>query len=239
MKAKQRHQLKQNEFADTALKVAGVLREQQSRVVPLVIAAIVVGVAVGGFFTWRARRADKAGALLGVASAISQGQIAPPSTLPGAKQSPGTYPSEKARSEAALKAYQDVIAQYPSTDAATAARYGAAGELFSQARFGEAEQLYRTVGDSGSNLYAGPAKLGLAKTLAAEGKQDDAIKVLTDLSGERDAPIPVDGVLMQLADVYARAGKTQEAKAAYKRVIDEFAESPYVADARQRMAALE
>jgi TolA-binding protein len=239
MKAKERQQLKQNEFAETTMKVLGALRERQSVLAPIVIAAIVVAIAVGGYFTWRKSRADKAGALLGIATSISQAQVAPPSTLPGAKQSPGTYPTAKARSEAALEAYQDVISQYPSTDAATAARFDAAAELSSLGRLSEAEQMYRTVADTGSALYAAPAQMGLAKTLVAEGKRDDAIKLLTDLSAQRDSTVPVDGVLMQLAEVYEKAGKAQDAKAAYKRVVDEFPDSPYVADARQQIAALE
>ena len=53
--------------------------------------------------------------------------------------------------------------------------------------------------------------------------------MLTDLSAQRDGALPVDGVLMELARVCRKAGKTQEARAAFKRVVDEFPESGYVA----------
>jgi TolA-binding protein len=240
MKAKERHQLKQNDFAQTAARVVGVLTEQRHRVIPTVIALVVVVALASGFFVWRKRKADQAGALLGVAMAVTQAQIAPPSTLPGAKQSPGTYPTNEAKSEAALQAFQDVIAKYPSTNGATAARYGAAGELLALGRAAEAEQAYRAViADADSPVYKPMATMGLAEALSAQGKQEDAIKTLTDLSGQRDSVVPIDGVLMQLAETCAKAGKTPEAKAAYKRVVDEFPESPYVAAAREQIAALE
>ena len=61
------------------------------------------------------------------------------------------------------------------------------------------------------------------------------MKIFTDLSAERDGALPVDGVLMQLADAYTKAGKPQDARAAYKRVVDEFGDSAYISDARQRL----
>jgi predicted negative regulator of RcsB-dependent stress response len=240
MKAKQRHQLKQNDFAESAMRVAGVITEHRRRIVPAVVAALVVIAGASGYFVWRKGQADKAGALLGTAMAISQAQIAPPSTLPGAAQSPGTYPTDKARSEAALKAFQEVVSSYPSTQAAVAARYRAAGELLALGRAAEAEREYRAVAaDGGAAVYQTMAQMGLAEALAAEGKADDAIKTLTDLSGQRDSVVPVDGVLMQLAQMYEHSGKTQEAKATFKRVVDEFPDSGYAPVARQEMAAIE
>jgi outer membrane protein assembly factor BamD (BamD/ComL family) len=50
--------------------------------------------------------------------------------------------------------------------------------------------------------------------------------------------MPVDGVLMQLASAEQQAGKTADARATYKRVVDEFPDSAYVTDAQQQIAAL-
>ena len=63
-------------------------------------------VVVGGYFWWPKRTNDRAGALLGQAMATTQAQIAPAPTLPGATQAAGTYPTEQARDQAALKAFQ-------------------------------------------------------------------------------------------------------------------------------------
>jgi outer membrane protein assembly factor BamD (BamD/ComL family) len=43
---------------------------------------------------------------------------------------------------------------------------------------------------------------------------------------------------MELARTCVKAGKKEEARAAFKRVVDEFPESVYLADARQQLATL-
>jgi TolA-binding protein len=238
MKAKERHHLKQNEFAQTTLRVANTLNENRSRFGLIALTALVLIGAIGGYFALQRSRADRAGALLGVAIATSQSPISPPSTLPGAQQAPGTFPSEKARSEAALKAFQEVSAAYPSTPPALTASYHAAGELMDLGRLQEAEAEYNKVIAAGSSVYGPVARLGLAQAKLAARRYDEAAKLFTDLSGERDGALPVDGVLMQLADACVKAGKPQDARAAYKRVVDEFSNSVYAANAKQQLATL-
>lgn len=238
MKAKERHQLKQNDFATTAVGLVEDLRANQSRAVAIAVAVLVVLGIGAGVYYWRTSQANRAGALLGVALTVSQGPIAPPSTLPGATQAPGSHASAKARSEAAVKAFDAVVAAYPSTDAAIAADYLAGGELLSLGRTADAEARFNKVIATNSAVYAPMARLGLAEARLVAGKFDEAVKMFSDLSSERDGALPVDGVLMQLADAQVKAGKSQDARATYKRVVDEFGESPYAADARQRMTAI-
>jgi TolA-binding protein len=238
MKAKERHELKQNEFAATAMRVATALRQNRSRIVTVATAAVLVLVAVGAFVTWRGSRADRAGAALGAAIATAQAPIAPASTLPGAAQAAGTYPTEKARSEAALRAFQEVAAAYPSTVSGLAAEYEAAGELVDLGRLAEAETQYNKVIAANSPLYSPMARLGLAQTKMAAGRYHDAMKLFTDLSGDRDGALPVDGVLMQLAQACEKAGQTADARAAYRRIVDEFSDSVYASAARQELASL-
>jgi hypothetical protein len=238
MKAKERHQLKQNEFAETARRTVDTVKQNQRQIVIGVVAAVIVIGGVGGFLMFRNSRASEAGAKLGAAMAIAQSSISPPSTLPGATQPPGTYPSENARSEAALKAFQEVIAAYPGTPAAISATYESAGELLDLGRPAEAEKLFAEVAASNSELYSAVARMGVAQSKVATGQYDEAVKLLTDLSANRDGALPIDGVLVQLAQAYAKAGKTQDARAAYQRVVDEFSDSSYAFEARQQLAAL-
>jgi TolA-binding protein len=170
--------------------------------------------------------------------ATAQGQVAPASTLPGAVQQAGTFPTEQARAEAAIKAFNDVATTYPGTDAALAASYHAASELLAAGRPAEAETAFAAVvAAAGSSLYAPLARLGQAEAMSAAGKIDEALKIYSDLSAARDGALPVDALLMQLGRVSLKAGKTGEARAAFKRVVDEFPESGYLADAREQLAA--
>jgi hypothetical protein len=238
MKSTERHQLKQNEFAETTRRAVDAVSEHQR---PILLGLVAIVVVVGGivaFTMFRNSRANEAGAKLGAAMAIAQSRISPASTIPGAIQPAGTYPDENARSEAALKAFQEVIAAYPGTPQATAATYEAAGELLDLGRPAEAEKLFAEVAASNSELYSNVARLGVAQCKVASGQYDEAIKMLTDLSANRDGALPIDGVLAQLAQAYVKAGKPQDARAAYQRVVDEFGESSYAFEARQQLASL-
>lgn len=236
MKAQERRHLKENEFASTTIQVVETLRENRDRVMMwsiVVIAIIAIG---GGYWYWHKHTNDEASSLLGIGMSIAQAPIVPPPTLPGATQTAGTYPTDQARQEAALQAFQQVATQYPSSPSGVAARYQMGVALLALGRLPEAEQAFSAVSDkAGTSLYGSMAKLGRAAALRYQGKFDDAIKVLTDLAAERDGMLPVDGVLMQLAETCLKAGKTQDARAAFKRVVDEFPDSNYVAEARQQL----
>jgi TolA-binding protein len=240
MKSRERHQLKQNDFAASMVRTSTWLRDNQRSVVAASVGAVVLVAAVAGVVLWRRHLNDQSGAMYAAAVAVSESAIAPAPTVPGAKQAPGTFSTIAERQEASLQAYQNVASSYPSSPDGIAAAYQAAGSLFALGRLQEAEKAYQdVVGRAGSSsVYGSVARLGLADTLAGEGQYDRAIKELTDLAAQRDGLLPVDGVLVQLARTYVKAGKQSDARATFKRVVDEFPNSVYVTEARQQMAAL-
>jgi TolA-binding protein len=239
MKAQERHHLKQNEVAQTAARIVDTFAANRDRILMISVVVLLVVAIGGGYFYWRKRTNDKAGAMLGIAMAVTQSPIVPAPTVPGATQAPNTYPSDRARQEAALKAFQEVGATYSSTDAGLAAQYHAAGALLSLGRLAEAEKAFADVAArTGSSVYVPMARLGRAEAQVGQTKYDDAIKTLTDLSADRAGALPIDGVLMELARACVKAGKKEEARAAFKRVVDEFPESAYTQDARQQLTLL-
>ncbi|MBP6715804.1 MAG: tetratricopeptide repeat protein [Acidobacteria bacterium] len=239
MKAQERHHLKQNEFVTSVASATSWYRGNQGTVIGIVVGALAVVVAVSGYFWWQNRAQEQAGSLLGVAMTIYQAPVVPPSSVPGATQAPGSYPSEKARYEAALAAFQQVADKYPSAQAGLAARYHSGETLMSLGRTNDAQQAYQQVIDKGgSSIYTPMARLGLATVLLSSGQNDQGLKMLEELSAQRDGLVPVDGVLMQLGAAYAKLGKKAEARTTYKRVVDEFPDSPYAQNARQQMTLL-
>jgi TolA-binding protein len=238
MKAQERHQLKENEFANTVSTVTDVVQEHRSQVALVIGIVIVVAAAVGGWMYFRTQKANEAGALLGIATAMSQAPITPAPSLPGASQTPGTFPTEQARSEATIKAYKQVGESFPGTDAATVATYQLGSELLLAKRPAEAQQAFQAVAASGPAFYASLARLGEAQALMAQNKQDEALKIYTELAADRNGTLPTDGLLMELARAAQKAGKPQDARAAFKRVVDEFPDSGYAADAKAQLAAL-
>jgi TolA-binding protein len=151
-------------------------------------------------------------------------------------QQAGTYQSERAKLEAALPKLMDAANQYPTTDAGIAARYYAAATLASLGRYQEAEQRFQEVVDkAGSKLYGRTARLGVAETQVAQGKYDNAITIYREMSADAKAQLPADGVLMALGRACVQAGRKDEAVRAFTRVVDEFPQSPYAADARREL----
>ena len=239
MKATERHHLKQNEFAVTASRMAAGLSANRNTIVGIVAVVAIVGVALWGYLYFRGRTNDRANSLCGAGLTIERAQIVPAPTVPGATQAAGTYPTEAARAEAALAAFQKVVDQFPSHEVGTAARYHRGGVLLSLNRAAEAEAEFKSArANGGSSLYAEMAQLGEAQALVAQQKFDAAINLLTTLSATRDSRLPIDGVLMELARVSRKAGKTDQARAAFRRVVDEFPESGYAGEARQQLATL-
>ena len=242
MKRSERQHLRENPFAEFVfgLREATIGHSRQAAAVVLVIAA--AAVAAGGYFYWQGRRTVNADAALAAAMTVAETPVVPPAPAGTPNQSapgPGTFPSARARLEAALPRFLDVASAYPSTDAATTALYQAAGALCSLGRLPEAEQRYREViGRDARGVYGEMAQLGLADVYRAMGQADKAIEIYQKLSTSADTRLPTDGVLLQLARTYAKAGKTEDAARTYTRIVEEFPQSLYVADARDALGAL-
>jgi len=240
MKSTERHRLKENEFARTVGRARELLDTRRRDMTAIAVVLVAALVLAAGYAAWRQSRDAKANTLLASALAVAEAPVvAPTPPAPGSPipvQQPGTFQTEQAKLEAALPKFLEVADKYPNADGGITARYRAAGILASLGRLAEAEQRYQEVIDkAGSRIYGRTARLGLAELQVAQGKYDSAIKILQDLSTDSRSEIPVDAVLMELGRAYMKAGKKNEAAHAFTRVVEEFPQSLYVADARREM----
>jgi TolA-binding protein len=240
MKSTERHRLKENEVAHTVARVREVYELYQKPILAGVVGVVAIVVIAVGLSSWRSQSDSAARTMLADAIATEKAQViapvAPEPGKPAPAQLAGSFPSEKARSEAALAKFTAVVTAYPNSDAGTAARYHAAALLTALGRNGEAVQRYQEVVEkAGTSVYATMAKLGMADAQVAGGKYDQAIATYKEISGSKDGPLPVDGVLMQLARAYSAAGKQTDARQTFKRIVDEFPQSPYAAEAKRAM----
>ncbi len=239
MKSTERHRLKENEVASTVVRLTETYDAYKHQITIGLIAAVVIVAAVGGFLMWRSQAGSQAAAMLADAMTVERAQVAP-APAPGAPAPPsvpaGSYPTEKARNEAALAKFTAVADAYPSSDAGIAARYHAAAMLTALGRHAEAEKRYQEVIDrAGTSVYGQMAKLGKAEAEVAAGKFDGAIAVYRQLSADKEGPLPVDGILMQLGRACDAAGKPAEARQAFQRIVDEFPQSPYSLEAKRAL----
>jgi TolA-binding protein len=239
MKRTERHRLKENEVASTFARLTEVYDAHKQQLTVAVTAVVVIVAAAVAFVTWRSQTGSRSEALLADAMATERAQVAPPPAPGSATPTPppaGSYPTQKARNEAALAKFMTVADGNPSSDAGIAARYHAAAMLTALGRHAESAQRYQEVVDrGGTSVYGQMAKLGKADAEVAAGKFDQAIAVYRELSSSKDSQLPVDGILMQLGRACDAAGKPTDARQAFKRVVDEFPQSAYSAEAKRAL----
>lgn len=204
------------------------------------VGVVVVIAAVVGIVMWRQQVDAKSRTLLAAAMAIEQAPVttapAPGQTTPPPAQ-PGAYPNEKAKDEAALQKYMAAADAYPSSPAGIAARYHAAATLALLGRNADALKRYQEVVDrvGSKSIYGEMAMLGMADVEAASGQFDKAIGRYNQLAQGKDAKLPVEGILMQLGRAYREKGSAADARRTYKRIVDEFPQSPYAAAAKREL----
>jgi TolA-binding protein len=244
MKSSERHKIKENEFAHTVARTRDMVNERPREVATIAIAVLAVALAVGGFFAWRASRDGKATTLLAAALAVGVAQVVtPPPPTPGSAppiQPPGSFRTDRERLEAAAPLLQRAADAYPNSDAGITARYRLAATLAELTRYAEAEQRYQEVVQKtgAKSIYRYTARLGVGEAQLAQGKGEAAVTTFRDLSTDTNSTLPVDGVLMQLGRAALVAGKNDDAARAFKRVVDEFPQSLYASEAKEKIAAL-
>ncbi|MCY4511369.1 MAG: tetratricopeptide repeat protein [Acidobacteria bacterium] len=251
MKRSERHHLKENAFA---VALARFQDRAESWGTGLAIAggvALAAVVLFGGYTWWSERAEATAGVLLAEALVVADAPVVPPpvdaaageadAAEPPFTQPPGSYPTIEAKMSASLPKLLETADAYPSTPSGITARYRAAAALAALGRHDEAAEHYRQVVDSDEGgVYGRMATLGLASVEMSRGAYDEAIALLEPSSvSASEASLPVDGVLMQLGQAYRLAGRADDARAAFQRIMDEFPTSLYFPNAERELQVLQ
>jgi TolA-binding protein len=238
MKSKERRHLKENELGRLARSARDTVQTRRSEATGLVAIVVVVAAIGIGYFAWRERVQTKAHGLLAQAMAVQDARVGPP-PAPGTPTGGLYFPTERERSQAALTKFKIAADAYPSTDAGVYARYQeGATSLALGSTPGAIAAYQQVIKESGDNFYGQMARLGLAEAQVRAGQYDPAINTFKELAQRKDGPLPVDGILMQLGRTYLEAGKGADAQQTFNRLVEEYPESPYTAEARKEIDTL-
>jgi TolA-binding protein len=238
MKRIERHHLKENELLHLAESAREALESKGSQLGKTAIAVGLIAVLAIGYAVWRSRVQGRAGTLLAEAMAVQDARVGPPQA-PGTPASGPSYPTEKDKNQALLAKFKLVADEFPGSDAGIFARYREAGAQMALGNTKEAITAYeQVIASGGDSLYVQMARLGLAEAQARGGDFDKAIEGFKTLSARTDGPLPIDGILMQLARTYRDAGKTTDAQQTLDRIVKEFPESQYVSDAQRELTTM-
>jgi TolA-binding protein len=238
MKRTERHHLKDNELAHFTASAAEIVQERRGPILGVVIAVVAVLAAVGGYVGWRNRVESRAHTQLAAAAAVEQARVGPPAAF-GAAPTGLSFVSEREKNQAAVAKYKEVADAFPNNDAGLYARYKqAATEMALGNAKGAADAYQQVIKSGGDSLYAQMARLGLAEAQAQSGDYDGAISTFQELSQHKDGQLPVDGLLMRLGRTQAEAGKTSEAEQTFNKLVAEYPDSAFAADARKELDSL-
>jgi tetratricopeptide (TPR) repeat protein len=235
MKRTERHHLKDNELGILARQARDLVDARKRGMGTAVAALVIVGAAVLGWVAWRDHVQSLAHTMLADAQAVAETRVGAP-IPPGTPGAGPSFPTESERLKAALAKFKAAADGYPSTDAGIFARYQEAAADAALGNPTEAARAYQMVIDrAGDGIYGQMARLGLAEAQARGGQYDRAIDAYKELALRKEGPLPVDGILLQLGRAYRDAGKPEDARQTFARIVAEFPDSAFSADAKREL----
>lgn len=169
-------------------------------------ALVVLGILVGIYFTWSSR--TNAAAQAALARAIETSDAAISSNPVPAGSTTKQFKTAKERSQAAIPEFQAVVEQYGGSAADKARYFIAVNQLVLDRPVG----IQELEGLASRNDEVGKmAKFALAQTRVEDGRLDDAAALYQELAGASDSIVAKDTLNLELAKIYEKQGKKQEA----------------------------
>ena len=211
------------------------------------LAALAVFVVlIGIFFSWNSRSGATAQTALGKAIETSQATVTDTPPPAGAAAPARTFKTQKERAEAAISEFQTVADKYSGEVAQKAKYFIAVNRLTLDRAAGiqELETLAKSTDEVGKL-----SKFALAQAKNDDGKPDEAVALYNDLAKMDNPIIAKDTINFQLARIYEKQGKTQEAADIYYNIAKAAAEtkdldgksvppSQTARDAKEKLTAL-
>jgi hypothetical protein len=235
-----KRQIKEDELVTGFERLAGWFQANRSAAQGGILAALVVVAAGWGYASWQERRTRDAEAAFASALEIFAAPLR--SELPeGAKPVAGAplFDTTAEKYKKAAAAFDGVERGYAGHPVALRARYFSA---LARAEAGEAAEALKLLAGIAEQKTGGVepalARLAHAELLRSSGQADKAAEAFRKLAGDASWPLPKDHALMELARTLEEAKKPEEARAAYKRLADDFPTSVYAAEARRRAEGL-
>lgn len=234
-----RKDMKRDDFA-AAVGRSVEYAESHVRLIVYAVGAVLLLVALGiALRAYLGHRQEEAGQELAAAMKVYQAQVVAMGAKPTDPTAP-TFPNEAARRTEAKKLFEKVRDGYGTTDAADVASLYLAQIAADEGKLDEARTLWTDfVDDQGDSILAGEARLNLIHLDRQQGKGEQVVQDLRAMVDKSDAPLPQDIVLNELGLTLEQLKRPQEAIPLYRRIVDEFPQSPYRGEAQQKLSALD
>ena len=232
MDRQHRRDLKHDKFVDEVGHLTDSARANQRTLYFIGAAAIAIALAAYGFYFYRGTQETKAQAAL--AKAIET--IESPLIVEASPNKDARFKTDVEKNTAAEKEFKAIQSSYGGTDAADVANIYLARISASRGDLASArKQLQQFIDEHPSHLLVGGARYSLY-ALRIDG--GEAQQVATELNAEvskAEPVLPADSLLVLLAHAYETQGNSQNARETYRRIVNEFPDSPFVLEAQRRI----
>ncbi|MBZ5588671.1 MAG: tetratricopeptide repeat protein [Acidobacteriia bacterium] len=187
-----------------------------------------------GVTTFLGSRNDAAGRAIAEAVATYQAPV-------GGAASAGEkfrFATDVQRLDAAEKAFQAVSSKYwltPQTRVAAIFLARIAADRGDQAL--AIRKLSEVTSRHSDDPLVRLAMLDLIRLRIAKGEGTQLVSDLEAMVAGKDPRLPRDAALFELARVWEHEGKPEEANRLYRKLVEDFPDSPYRSDAQQRLSS--
>ena len=232
MDTQTRHALKKDSFAQATASSVSWLSGHRSGVVRWAVSAgvvLVLVVATLVYWNWSSTKANTA---LGAALDIYIAPLA----QPGAPAENGVYASTAERSKAANGQFLAVAKQYGWLAEGAKAHFFAGVTYQELGQNASAEAELKAAAGSWDRNLANLAKLALAGLYHQTARDAQAIDLYNALTAKPSETVSASVAQLNLADLYAAAGKQDQARALWAKVKDADKDGPAGAIAAQKLA---
>lgn len=227
-----RKQLKEDRFVESAQGAAEWAGAHQRMLIWSISAAIVVGLLVWGFVTWRNGQIEKGNMALGAAMRTFNAPLRPAGAPASDKNA--DFANNVERAKTAEKEFQSAADKYSLTKPGKIARY-MEGVAAMEAGDKDAEQKLKAAADSSDTEVASLAKMALANYYRNNNRQSDAVRVYKEVADHPTATVSKAEAQLQLAGLYETTDP-QQATTLYHEIMKEDPTGPAAQAATARLS---
>jgi TolA-binding protein len=234
MDRQQRRDLKHDKFVDEIGSLSTRAKENQRLLYTIAAAAVVLAVLAYGIYFYRSNREEKGQEALGKAIETIESPLVP---APGAQPVPSAkFKTEAERTAAAEKLFKDVEANSGGTNAAGVASLYLARMAADKGDVASARaRLQKFVSDNPKQLLAVEARYSLYRLRIDNGEAPQVAQEVQAEISKSEPALPPDALLALLAHAWEVQGNADKTKETYRRIVNEYPDSPYALEAQRRM----
>jgi tetratricopeptide (TPR) repeat protein len=234
-----RRDLKQDEVREKVTEAVRNVSLHGREVIYIIALVVAVGFIAFIWSYYEKNQQKESQKLLGTALKKMAAPVGPDATsTPGVKPE-YSYKTDSEKYATALKDFETIIKKYGNTPAADMARYQAGVSAYYLNDSKKAEQyLKQSTKVSDRNILYFLSRIALANFYNSSGRTDEAVKVLNEAINKNKDLVPQENLLLQLADIYEKAGKKKEERETLQKIVDGYKESPSSFQAQNRLNEL-